>query len=59
MRSAEYGVRAGAAKFVSESGIFTREDIVHLGELGVEAVLIGEALMREQDIEAKLKELIG
>ncbi|MCL5104275.1 MAG: indole-3-glycerol phosphate synthase TrpC [Armatimonadetes bacterium] len=59
VRSGKFGVRTDGAKFVSESGIFTREDIVHLGELGVEAVLIGEALMREQDIEAKLRELIG
>ncbi|MCX6343724.1 MAG: indole-3-glycerol phosphate synthase TrpC [Armatimonadetes bacterium] len=47
------------AKSVSESGIFTREDMVNLGKMGVDAVLIGEALMREDDIEAKLRELIG
>lgn len=46
-------------KIVSESGIFTREDMLRLGALGVDAVLIGEALMREDDIEAKLRELIG
>lgn len=49
----------GKARFVSESGIFTREDMERLGAMGVDAVLIGEALMREQDIEAKLRELIG
>lgn len=47
------------AKTVSESGIFTRDDMKRLGEMGVDAVLIGEALMRERDIEAKLRELIG
>jgi len=47
------------AKTVSESGIFTRGDMEMLGEMGVDAVLIGEALMREKDIEAKLRELIG
>ena len=46
-------------KFISESGIFTREDMTRLGAMGVDAVLIGEALMRERDIEAKLRELIG
>lgn len=46
-------------KFVSESGVFTRDDMLSLGALGVDAVLIGEALMRERDIEAKLRELIG
>ncbi|MCE5197626.1 MAG: indole-3-glycerol phosphate synthase TrpC [Armatimonadota bacterium] len=49
----------GGPRIVSESGIFTREDMVRLGEIGVDAVLIGEALMREDDIEAKLMELIG
>ena len=47
----------GDARTVSESGIFTRDDMIRLGELGVDAVLIGEALMREDDIAAKLKEL--
>lgn len=43
---------------VSESGIFTREDMRALGDLGVDAVLIGEALVRERDVEAKLRELV-
>ena len=45
------------AKTVSESGIFTRRDMVSLGAMGVDAVLIGEALMRQDDIQAKLAEL--
>lgn len=57
MRNVGCGLRN--AKCVSESGIFTREDMLMLGEIGVDAVLIGEALMRERDIEAKLRELIG
>jgi len=44
---------------ISESGIFTREDIEMIGQWGVAGVLIGEALMRERDIAAKLRELIG
>ena len=44
---------------VSESGIFTRQDLRALGKRGVDAVLIGEALVRERDIETKLRELIG
>ena len=47
------------AKVVSESGIFTRADMEMLGAMGVDAVLIGEALMRQNDIAAKLRELIG
>jgi indole-3-glycerol phosphate synthase len=57
LRNADCGMRN--AKTVSESGISTREDMVRLGKTGVDAVLIGEALMRERDIEAKLRELIG
>ncbi|MFA5073462.1 MAG: indole-3-glycerol phosphate synthase TrpC [Nitrospirota bacterium] len=44
---------------VSESGITNRSDILRLEKAGVDAVLVGEALMREQDIGAKLKELTG
>lgn len=44
---------------VSESGINTPEDIRYLKDAGANAFLIGEALMREDDIGAKLKELIG
>lgn len=44
---------------VSESGINTIADIMSLREAGVDAFLIGEALMREEDIGKKLKELRG
>jgi indole-3-glycerol phosphate synthase len=44
---------------VSESGIFTRADVLKLEAAGVNAVLVGEALMREADIGAKMRELLG
>jgi len=44
---------------VAESGIKTREDIKRLSDLGANAVLIGETLMREKDIKGKIKELFG
>lgn len=44
---------------VSESGIFTRADVLRLQDAGVHAVLVGEALMREEDIGAKVRELLG
>ncbi len=44
---------------VSESGIKTREDIEKLAAAGVRAVLIGETFMRENDITAKIEELLG
>ncbi len=45
--------------FVSESGIRTREDIVTLETAGIDAVLIGETLMRAHDKRDKLNELKG
>jgi indole-3-glycerol phosphate synthase len=44
---------------VSESGINHREDVERLAKAGVDAILVGEALMRERDIGAKLRELLG
>ncbi|MDE7230098.1 MAG: indole-3-glycerol phosphate synthase TrpC [Oscillospiraceae bacterium] len=45
--------------FVSESGIQTAEDVAKLRKIGVNAVLIGETLMRAPDKAAKLAELRG
>lgn len=45
--------------FVSESGVQTASDVAALREIGVDAVLIGEALMRASDPAAKLSELRG
>ena len=44
---------------VSESGIRSRRDIEKLGKWGVDAILVGEALVTAGDISAKMKELIG
>lgn len=44
---------------VSESGIANLDDIKYLQSLGVDAALIGEALMTAPDIGAKLRELSG
>jgi indole-3-glycerol phosphate synthase len=44
---------------VSESGINTREDVLMLHKAGVDAILVGESLMREKDIGKKVKELLG
>jgi len=45
--------------FVSESGIKTRDDVKRLEEIGVNAVLIGEALMRSRNKKSELKRLRG
>lgn len=44
---------------VSESGIYTREDVKTLEGVGVNAVLVGEALVTSADPGAKIKELLG
>jgi indole-3-glycerol phosphate synthase len=44
---------------VSESGFHTREQLDDLERVGVDAVLIGESLMRADDVEAACRELTG
>ena len=44
---------------VSESGISSREDVEELEQIGVDAVLVGETLMRAEDPEAAVRELGG
>src|SRR4051794_6231546 len=51
-------VPAGKA-VVSESGIADRQTLEELERVGVDAVLIGEALMRADDPAAKIRELIA
>jgi len=45
--------------FVSESGVGSAEDVTKLREIGADAVLIGETLMRAPDKKARLAELRG
>ena len=45
--------------FVSESGVKTADDIHILRDFGVNAVLIGETLMRAENKKEKLRELKG
>ncbi|WP_411867740.1 indole-3-glycerol phosphate synthase TrpC [Vulcanococcus limneticus] len=58
---ATYGeqVRAKGALLVSESGLFTRDDLDRVVSAGADAVLVGEALMRQADVTAALETLIG
>jgi indole-3-glycerol phosphate synthase len=44
---------------VAESGILSSTDLKNLAEAGIQAALIGETLMRQKDITAKLKELFS
>jgi indole-3-glycerol phosphate synthase len=44
---------------VGESGIKTRDDVLRLEAAGVDAILVGESLMREPDIGAAVDRLLG
>ena len=44
---------------VSESGINSRRDVERLAEAGVDAMLVGESLMRAESIFSKIAELRG
>jgi len=44
---------------VSESGIDSRTDVKRLTDCGARAILVGESLMREDDISAKVRTLGG
>ena len=43
---------------VSESGLFHRADLDRVQTAGANAVLVGEALMRQQDVQVALHALI-
>jgi indole-3-glycerol phosphate synthase len=45
--------------FVAESGLTTRADLDAMAERGVHCFLIGEALMRQDDVEAATRALVG
>jgi indole-3-glycerol phosphate synthase len=48
-----------APLLVAESGIHTRADVERLQKCGAGAILVGESLVKQGDIGAKVRELIG
>jgi indole-3-glycerol phosphate synthase len=44
---------------VSESGIKTPDDLARLTDAGADAFLVGESLMREADVAAATRRLLG
>ncbi len=44
---------------VSESGIYSSDDVRMLRENSIDAILVGESLMRQVDIAAAVRQLIG
>ena len=51
------GLLDAGSELVSESGIRTRDDVNRLKSAGIQAVLIGQTLCEQPDIEAKFNEL--
>jgi indole-3-glycerol phosphate synthase len=47
------------AQLVTESGIFTRADAERLSHSGAVAMLVGESLMRQPDVTAATRDLLG
>jgi indole-3-glycerol phosphate synthase len=52
-------IRAKGCLLVSESGLFSRDDLDRVLSAGADAVLVGESLMRQPDVTAALETLIG
>jgi indole-3-glycerol phosphate synthase len=45
--------------FVAESGIHTRADVQRLAKEGVDAILVGEAIVKQKAVGPKVRELSG
>ena len=53
------GALPSGTPFVAESGIATRDDVLEAQRAGACAVLVGEALLRADDIGSKIAALLG
>jgi indole-3-glycerol phosphate synthase len=53
------GAPKPAPLLVAESGIHRREDVQRLARCGAQAILVGESIVRERDIGAKIQDLLN
>ncbi len=49
----------GDRQIVCESGLFTPADLNRMSDAGIQRFLIGESLMRQQDVTAATREILG
>ena len=56
---ADGGWPAAPPLLVAESGIHTCSDVARLQQCGARAILVGESLVKQGDIAAKVRELLG
>ena len=45
--------------FVAESGLYSHEDLLRMADAGAQAYLIGESLMRQDDVTAATRAILG
>jgi indole-3-glycerol phosphate synthase len=45
--------------FVAESGIHTAADVARLARAGIDAILVGEALVKSKDVGSRVRELLN
>jgi indole-3-glycerol phosphate synthase len=53
------GKAPAGCTFIAESGLMTRADLDEMAAHGVHCFLIGEALMRQSDVEAATRAMVG
>jgi indole-3-glycerol phosphate synthase len=54
-----FSSRAKSSLLVAESGIHAKVDVERVAKAGAKAILVGESLVKQGNIQAKVRELIG
>ena len=49
----------GDTLVISESGLYSNKDLLRMRKIGINSFLVGESLMRQQDVEGATRHLLG